>query len=174
MGEFKRIMPQKDGIYALKLSNLGYVVPGVDRLVKEDSNTDNLITGEEIGDVYTLVTYKGNGLFEEHYSGEKAIMSVRIFDSESSTTGLFADFSDDNIFAFNDEQQKISKLKYFKNEPLTVDPGDLIQITPEIISIINTSNLGDSVRSYINEIKNYSSKEIEDFETSEKQVPKTM
>ena len=175
MEELKRIMPQKDGIYAITLNHLGYVVPAEDQLVKEDNNAGNLLTGEEIRDVFTLVTYKGNGLFEEHYSGEKAIMSVRIYNTEDAPkSGLFANFSDDNIFTYNNEQQRIAKFEFFKKLPLTVDPQDLMQITPEIISKINTGNIGDSVRTYIDGIKKYALEELEKSENFEKQTPKTM
>ncbi len=175
MEEVKRIMPQKDGIYAITLNHLGYIVPGDKQCFKEDNNDDNLMTGENIEDVYTLVTYKGNGLFEEHYSREKAIMSVRIYETEEApTNGLFANFSDDNLLTYNNEQQKNAKFKFFKKVPLTVDPQDLMQITPEIISKINTSNLGDSVRSYIDWMKNYVEKEFAEYEISEKETPRTM
>lgn len=169
----RRIMPQKDGLYALKLSNLGYIVPGDEQCYKEDNNVDNLITGEEIEDVYTLVTYKGNGLFEEHYSGEKAILSVRIYDTEEvPASGLFASFSDDNILTFNDGQQKKAKFDFFIKTPLTVDPGNLIQITPEIISRINVGNLGDSVRIYVDTLKKYVEKEFTEYEMSESKSPR--
>lgn len=175
MEALKRIMPKKDGLYAITLNHLGYIVPGDEQCYKEDNNMDNLLTGEEIGDVYTLVTYKGNGLFEEHYSGEKAIMSVRIYDTEEApTSGLFANFSDDNILTFNNEQQKNAKFDFFKKTPLTIDPQDLMQITPEIISKINASNIGDSVRAYIDSVKKYVEKEFAEYEMSEKQAPKTM
>ncbi len=175
MEEIKRIMPQKDGIYAITLNHLGYIVPGDEECCKEDNNADNLLTGEEISDVYTLVTYKGNGLFEEHYSGEKAIMSVRIYDTEEAPkSGLFANFSDNNILTFNNEQQKNAKFNFFKKTPLTIDPQDLMQITPEIISKINTSNLGDSVRAYVDCTKKYVENEFAEYEMLEKQTPKTM
>ncbi len=114
-------------------------------------------------------------MFEEHYSGEKAIMSVRIYDTEEApTSGLFANFSDDNILTFNNEQQKNAKFDFFKKTPLTIDPQDLMQITPEIISKINASNIGDSVRAYIDSVKKYVEKEFAEYEMSEKQAPKTM
>ena len=167
MSEFKRIMPQKDGLYALKLSHLGYITtPGTERFYKEDNNAETLLTGEEIADVYTLVKYKGNGLFEEHYSGENALLCVSIYDTESTqSNGLFKNFADDNILAFKNEQEKKAKLKFFKKTPFVVDAMDLIEITPEIISMINKNNIGDSVRTYIADLKEFCEKEFEQYET---------
>ena len=44
----KRIIPQKDGLYAITLNNLGYITPTDERFYMEDNMDDNLITGESI------------------------------------------------------------------------------------------------------------------------------
>lgn len=170
MSEIKRIMPQKDGLYALKLNNLGYIAaPDVERFYQEDNIAGTLLTGEKIGNIYTLVKYKGNGLFEEHYSGENAFLCVRIYDTEyAPSNGLFKHFADDNILTFKNEQEKKAKLEFFKKTPLMVDAGDLIEITPEIISMINKSNIGDSIRSYIADLKCFCKEEFEKYESETK------
>ena len=170
MSEIKRIMPQKDGLYALKLNNLWYITtPDDERFYQEDNNAGTLLTGEEIGNIYTLVKYKGNGLFEEHYSGENALLCVRIYDTEyAPSNGLFKNFAEDNILTFKNEQEKKAKFEFFKKTPFVVDAGDLIEITPEIISMINKSNIGDSVRSYIADFKGFCEKEFEQYESETK------
>lgn len=170
----ERIMPQKDGLYALKLSNLGYItVPDDERFYLEDNNAETLLTGEEIEDVYTLVKYKGNGLFEEYYSGENVFLCVRIYETEyTPTNGLFKNFAEDNLLTFKNEQVKKAKYNFFKKTPLGVDPCSLIQITPEIISMINSGNMGDSVRSYIANCLGFCKQEFNYYEMSESKFPK--
>ena len=170
MSEIKRIMPQKDGLYALKLNNLGYITtPFDERFYQENNIAGTLLTGEEIGNIYTLVKYKGNGLFEEHYSGENALLCVYIYDTEYPlSNGLFKNFANDNILTFKNEQEKKAKLEFFKKTPFVIDAGDLIEITPEIISMINKSNIGDSVRAYIADFKGFCEKEFEQYESETK------
>jgi hypothetical protein len=151
----KRIIPQKDGLYAIKLSHLGYIIPTEERFYMEDHLADTLITGENIDDVYTLVSYKGNGLFQEYYSGEKVALCVIFYETEQSPTdGLLAHFDEERLLSFNSEQEKKAKFNFFKSTPLIVDASALIDITPEIITKINSNNLGDSIRQYISNYKN--------------------
>ncbi len=150
-----RIIPQKDGLYAIKLCHLGYITPTEERFYMEDQMSDTLITGENIDDVYTLVSYKGNGLFQEYYSGENAALCVRFYSTEQAPTdGLLAHFNEEKLLSFNNEQEKNAKFAFFKSTPLIVDAGALINITPEIIAKINSNGLGDSIRQYISEFKN--------------------
>lgn len=150
----KRIIPIKDGLYAIKLSDLGYITPDDESFYMEDNINDNLFTGEDIANVYTLVSYKGNGLFQEYYSGEKVILCVRFYETEQAPTeGLFAHFNEESLLTFNNEHQRRAKFEFFKRIPLGVDAGALINITPEIIASINSNNLGDSIRKYIWELK---------------------
>ncbi len=146
----KRIVPQKDGLYAIKLCHLGYITPTNERFYMEDQIGDTLITGENIDDVYTLVSYKGNGLFQEYYSGEKVALCVRFYSTEQvPNDGVLASFNEEKMLSFNNEQEKNAKFNFFKSTPLIVDAAALIDITPEIISKINSGNLGDSIRHYI-------------------------
>ena len=150
----KRIIPQKDGLYAIKLCHLGYITPTEERFYMENQIGDTLITGENIDDVYTLVSYKGNGLFQEYYSGENAALCVMFYEGEQAPTdGLLAHFNEEKLLSFNSEQEKKAKFDFFKSTPLIVDASSLINITPEIITKINSGNLGDSIRQYISNYK---------------------
>ena len=169
----ERIVPQKDRLYAVPLSYLDFVDTGYDEeeekheFVKEQNFYYKLNNGENIKNLYTLVKYQGNGTFEEYYSGNNAFLSVTIFQGEEPPVGLFANFSDDNLFKFKNEQDMKAKIAYFKQTPMTVDPVELLEVTPEILKGINDNSvLGDSIRTYIEYMKNYSIKEIEKMEAN--------
>ncbi|MBQ6840697.1 MAG: hypothetical protein IJO63_01090 [Bacilli bacterium] len=150
----KRIIPQKDGLYAITLNNLGYITPTDVRFYMEDNMDDNLITGESLNNVYTLVSYKGNGLFQEYYSGEYAVLCVSFSSTEQAPiNGVLSSFNEERLLSFDNEQQKKAKFDFFKKIPLSVDASSLINITPEIIANINSNNLGDSIRQYISGFK---------------------
>ena len=156
-----RVVPRKDGIYAISLSNIGTVLPGEGEFVVEDNYSDNLITGEDIKNVYTLVRYKGNGLFEEYYSRENAIMIFNYYQNDDEPVeGVLLYFSDNNMLTYNSDAQKNAKKEFYKKVPLSVDPKNLIPVSSEIIFAINNSNYGDAIRTYITALKEYAIEEI--------------
>lgn len=100
-------------------------------------------------------------------------MCIRIYDNEKAPANeLFKNFADNNLLAFKNEQEKDAKLNYFKETPLLVDSGDLIQITPEIISFINSGSIGDSIRTYIADLLRFCKQEFDQYEVSENKSPK--
>ena len=147
------IVPKKDGLYALKLENIGYISPTEERFVMENPLAGNLSTGEDIENVYTLVSYKGKGMFQEYYTGEKAVLCTSVISENEFVEGPLAHYNDEKLLTYSNEQEKNSKFEFFKRVPLVVDARSLMDITPEILDNINTNNLGDSIRQYVSKLK---------------------